>query len=297
MHHPRERHAAGSRCRLRAVAVLVPLLLGAIAAAGAGPAVGAGPAGPLIDRGGVLPPGASPSARAAFKLGGRRWPGRRITYYNGAGQHAWAIDQATKAWNAAGQKMKLVRTTSKKKAQLVISYFPGQGPQDQLVGQVGEATLGYVPKGGKTIVLGPNGPKVVTSRAYMHLTKLKKPEDWQEAPVGLTAAYDGAQQSIDLRWTNASSAHLAGVEVGMAADACPAAPDGSASEAAQKGAQQSLSLPTGGVSGHVCVAVWSRDVWGRLSPTAATQFVDVPDTRGGAGGDPCEGPRPPPECI
>lgn len=68
-------------------------------------------------------PTAAPKAQAAFKFAGWRWSSGRIRYYNAARRSHWAVEQAVKAWNQSGARVKFVET-SRSRARLVIRYLP-----------------------------------------------------------------------------------------------------------------------------------------------------------------------------
>ena len=66
-------------------------------------------------------PAASALAHVAFKHAGWRWPNRRIAYYNAARKSRWAVEQAVKAWNESGAKVKFV-AVGRSRARLLIRY-------------------------------------------------------------------------------------------------------------------------------------------------------------------------------
>jgi hypothetical protein len=107
-----------------------------------------------------------------------------------------------------------------------------------------------------------------------------------DAPGSLTAAPDGTG-ALALGFTRPATRrpppHVpagAGSFIAVTRlNTCPASPD-----QAQTGFESAWTVPDGGVQttriappapGRVCVAVWSRDGVGRLSPAPATTFVDV----------------------
>lgn len=79
----------------------------------------------------------------AYNLGGKKWPTRTITYYNGAKQHNWAFRQAVRSWNSSGVRIKF-RATSRRRARLIVTHYPKNRIKNSLQG---EATLGYVRRG------------------------------------------------------------------------------------------------------------------------------------------------------
>ena len=66
-------------------------------------------------------PAASALAHVAFKHAGWRWSNRRIAYYNAARKSRWAVEQAVKAWNESGAKVKFV-AVGRSRARLLIRY-------------------------------------------------------------------------------------------------------------------------------------------------------------------------------
>ena len=76
----------------------------------------------------------------AYRLGGKTWPGRTITYHVAAPQYKEAIRTATRAWNRSGVRIRFKRVASKRRAALQIVYGHGGGPS-------GRASLGYLPRG------------------------------------------------------------------------------------------------------------------------------------------------------
>lgn len=78
---------------------------------------------------------AAPAAQA-YKLGGKKWPTRTITYNAGAApKHAKAIRRAVRAWNTSGVRVRF-RATSRRRARLRISETPSPT-------HGGRATLGW----------------------------------------------------------------------------------------------------------------------------------------------------------
>ena len=74
----------------------------------------------------------------AYKLGGKKWPVRTITYHVAAPQYEEAIKSGVRVWNNSGVRIKFKRTRSKSRARLRIEYeaADGRGPS-------GHAVLGY----------------------------------------------------------------------------------------------------------------------------------------------------------
>jgi Matrixin len=73
----------------------------------------------------------------AYKLGGKSWPKRTITYHVAIPQYEAAIAEAAAAWNASGADIRLKEVASARRAALRI-VDGGQG------GPSGAASLGYV---------------------------------------------------------------------------------------------------------------------------------------------------------
>jgi hypothetical protein len=77
-------------------------------------------------------------ASHAYKLGGKKWPTRTITYHSAAPQFDEAIKQAVHAWNTSGVAIRF-KPAPKRRAKLQIGY------QDWDNGLDGHATIGWVP--------------------------------------------------------------------------------------------------------------------------------------------------------
>jgi len=73
----------------------------------------------------------------AYKLGGKKWPVRTITYHVGIPQYAEAIAAATRAWNTSGADVRLKEVARPRRARLRIVDGGEGGPS-------GAASLGYV---------------------------------------------------------------------------------------------------------------------------------------------------------
>lgn len=77
-----------------------------------------------------------PAARAGLAARIRKWPGKRIPYYESIpAKWDWSLDQALAHWNRAGGKIKFVEVP-RRKAKLVIGYGDTGGAD-------GVGTLGY----------------------------------------------------------------------------------------------------------------------------------------------------------
>lgn len=62
---------------------------------------------------------ALPTAASAYVIGGKRWPGHTITYYNGDKKLSRAVALAARAWNTSGVRVRF-RPASRARAQVVI---------------------------------------------------------------------------------------------------------------------------------------------------------------------------------
>jgi hypothetical protein len=77
------------------------------------------------------------AAGEAYRLGGKKWPTRTITYHSSAPQYKGAIRAAVQQWNASGANVHF-KATTRSKAKLRIVYGGKGGPS-------GRATLGWTP--------------------------------------------------------------------------------------------------------------------------------------------------------
>lgn len=73
----------------------------------------------------------------AYRLGGKKWPTRTITYHSSAKQYEAAIREAVRGWNASGVNIRF-KAVKRSSAKLHIIYR-GRGLP------AGDATLGWVP--------------------------------------------------------------------------------------------------------------------------------------------------------
>jgi hypothetical protein len=64
----------------------------------------------------------APAQSQAYKRLGGKWPGGKITYYNGVKEYDPAVKAAVKAWNGSGAKVKFKRV-SKRKARVKIRFM------------------------------------------------------------------------------------------------------------------------------------------------------------------------------
>lgn len=60
-----------------------------------------------------------PASASAYKVGGRPWPGHRITYFNADRSMSKAVRLAVRAWNTSGVRVRFV-PVSRRRAQVVI---------------------------------------------------------------------------------------------------------------------------------------------------------------------------------
>ena len=65
----------------------------------------------------------------AYKLGGKKWPVRTITYHVGIPQYAEAIAAATRAWNTSGADVRLKEVAQPRRARLRIVDGGEGGPR------------------------------------------------------------------------------------------------------------------------------------------------------------------------
>ena len=76
----------------------------------------------------------------AYRLGGKKWPVRTITYHASAPQYADAITAAVAAWNASGVRVRFKAVSRRSKARVkIVSGRVRSGPS-------GDAHLGYYRK-------------------------------------------------------------------------------------------------------------------------------------------------------
>lgn len=73
----------------------------------------------------------------AYKLGGKKWPTRTITYHAATPQYDKAIKSAVTAWNASGANIRF-KPVSRQKAKLRIVYGKNRGAES------GRAVLGWI---------------------------------------------------------------------------------------------------------------------------------------------------------
>src|SRR4051794_4738963 len=62
---------------------------------------------------------ALPASASAYAVGGQRWPGHRITYYNADARLSKAVRLAVHAWNTSGVRIRFV-AASRRHAQVVL---------------------------------------------------------------------------------------------------------------------------------------------------------------------------------
>ncbi|MDA0173000.1 hypothetical protein OJ998_28115 [Solirubrobacter taibaiensis] len=76
----------------------------------------------------------------AYRLGGKKWPVRTITYHASAPQYADAITAAVAAWNASGVRVRFKAVSRRSKARVkIVTGRVRSGPS-------GDAHLGYYRK-------------------------------------------------------------------------------------------------------------------------------------------------------
>jgi hypothetical protein len=80
-----------------------------------------------------------------YAVGGVPWPGGTISYANET-RYGWSIEQAVRAWNAAGAGIRFVPARDAALADVVVRYKPGQTH--------GHASLGFRPTGASVWLTG-----------------------------------------------------------------------------------------------------------------------------------------------
>lgn len=145
----------GGRLQLFSILVLVTAFALPTAASGSSPMPG-----PSANASIRITIGGGKHWNKPFKLSGKRWPGRRITYFNSARQYAQPLRDAVSAWNRSGARIRFV-PAPRSRAKLKISAVSARS----LNGMAGQATLGYVPP--NMIVLNPVlvGTRLVIKRS------------------------------------------------------------------------------------------------------------------------------------
>jgi len=61
----------------------------------------------------------APAQAYAYEIGGKAWPGGRISYFN-ASDHKAPVRSAVRDWNTSGARVRFVRVSSRARANLVI---------------------------------------------------------------------------------------------------------------------------------------------------------------------------------
>jgi hypothetical protein len=107
-----------------------------------------------------------------------KWPGDRLTFWSGlAGDYAWSLRTAVKAWNKTGLDMTLVQTRKKRSADVQISATPGSDMAGETLTETtlgGRATRAWI-KMSRDAFASPDSPsidewhlKVVMARILAH---------------------------------------------------------------------------------------------------------------------------------
>ncbi len=81
--------------------------------------------------------GALERSARGYVVNGGAWPGGVIRYYNAAADQRWAVQQAVRAWNTSGARVRFVAVPARE-ADLRIEHFPGPSCTINA-----ESTLGY----------------------------------------------------------------------------------------------------------------------------------------------------------
>lgn len=105
-----------------------------------------------------------PAGATAYVIGGKRWPGHTITYFNGVRSDAKEVKAAVNAWNHSGAHIRFV-AASARRAEVKISTFPrhffpvvslpGQGAVNLGSDLAGYASIGHVSR--QTRIPSPSG--------------------------------------------------------------------------------------------------------------------------------------------
>lgn len=81
---------------------------------------------------------ALPSTASAYSAPGPRWPGTTVRYYQAMHPSwTWSVSRAARTWNATGARIRLVRVSSRSRAQVVVQLGRTGGHN------AGEAPVGY----------------------------------------------------------------------------------------------------------------------------------------------------------
>lgn len=99
---------------------------------------------------------------SAYRIGGRPWPGRTITYHNGLKSYAGAVTKAVRAWNAAGIGVRF-RAVSRARAQVRFGFLSSRREC------AGRAPVGYYRGYRARVSVGrgcPYAPARVTTVAH-----------------------------------------------------------------------------------------------------------------------------------
>jgi len=103
----------------------------------------------------------APATRSAARSSVRKWTQSRLYYYETIpSKWDWSLSKAVSKWNASGGRVKLVRTTSRTKAKVKISY----GSTGQAAGM---ATIGRA--AGAFVRLSPTYASVDSTNAYRRI--------------------------------------------------------------------------------------------------------------------------------
>ncbi len=100
------------------------------------------PSGRMVMSGEAKGPAQSATNTAAFVIGGHRWPGRSITYYDATvkANYRKGVATAIAEWNSRGLPIKFRKVSSRSSAQFVIQT-------DHKIAPGGYATVGYWGRG------------------------------------------------------------------------------------------------------------------------------------------------------
>ena len=100
-------------------------------------------------------------AADAYKLGGKRWPGKpaRISYWNGTGYDD-EVAAAVRAWNTSGVRVRFVRARRERADVALTSYDPPPGVLDGF-GASGRASIGFAPFSNVRVSRGGEGAPII----------------------------------------------------------------------------------------------------------------------------------------
>lgn len=106
---------------------------------------------------------AVPTSASAYAAPGPRWPGTTVRYYQAMHPSwTWSVTRAAQSWNATGARTRLVRVSSRSRAQVVVQLGRTRP------GNAGQATQGYRVGSRLTIAGRPGQRLALSGRLSMH---------------------------------------------------------------------------------------------------------------------------------